>query len=126
MEHITRKEYSDADRKKIEKQFKAKKILVWGIGADEYNTISTREFANEIWDCLETAHEGTKLVMKSKVDMLTCQYENFVMKEGETIFEMNSRFTIVTNELRGLGELIQLCKKVRKILKFLQKPGKER
>lgn len=53
--------------------------------------------------------------------MLTTQYENFYMKEGETIFEMNSRFTSITNELRCLGEPIPLSKHVRKILKVLPK-----
>ena len=57
----------------------------------------------------------------SKVDMLTTQYENFVMKEGETIFEMNSGFTAMTNELRGLGEPIPVHKQVHKILKLLPK-----
>ncbi|XP_049406323.1 uncharacterized protein LOC125869989 [Solanum stenotomum] len=118
----TRKDYNEADRKKIEKNYKAKKILAYGIGADEYNRISACETANEIWDCLQTTHEGTQRVKESKVDMLTTQYENFIMKEGETIFEMNSRFTSITNELRGLGKPIPVRKQIRKILKC-GKPG---
>jgi len=51
--------------------------------------------------------------------MLTNQYENFYMKEAETIHEMNTRFTSITNELRCLGEPIQPSKQVRKILKVL-------
>lgn len=53
--------------------------------------------------------------------MLTTQYEPFVMKECETIFEMNSRFTSITNELRFLGESIHVSKKVKKMLKVLPK-----
>ncbi|KAH0689139.1 hypothetical protein KY289_016497 [Solanum tuberosum] len=117
----TRKDYNEAYRKKIEKNYKAKKILVCGIEADEYNRISACETAKEIWDCLQTAHEGTQRVKESKVDMLTTQYENFSMKEGESIFEMNSRFTSITNELRGLGEPIPVRKQIRKILKVLPK-----
>ncbi|XP_070040097.1 uncharacterized protein [Nicotiana tomentosiformis] len=45
----TRKEYNDVDRKAIEKNFQAKKILVCGIGPDEYNRISACQFAKEIW-----------------------------------------------------------------------------
>ena len=33
----TTKEFTEIDRKKYEKNYKAKKILVCGIGADEYN-----------------------------------------------------------------------------------------
>jgi len=43
------------------------------------------------------------------------------MKEGETIFEMNSRFTAITSELRCISEPIPLSKQVRKILKVLPK-----
>ncbi|XP_015167052.1 uncharacterized protein [Solanum tuberosum] len=42
-------------------------------------------------------------------------------KEGETIFEMNPRFTSIINELRYLGEPIPLREQVRKILKVLPK-----
>ncbi|XP_009802253.1 uncharacterized protein [Nicotiana sylvestris] len=55
----TRKEYNGADRKAIEKNFKAKKILVCGIGPDEYNRISACESAKKISEDLQTAHEGT-------------------------------------------------------------------
>ncbi|XP_016447555.1 uncharacterized protein LOC107772570 [Nicotiana tabacum] len=44
-----RNEYNDADRKAIEKNFREKKILVCGIGLDEYNCISVCQSAKEIW-----------------------------------------------------------------------------
>ncbi|XP_075101076.1 uncharacterized protein LOC142176738 [Nicotiana tabacum] len=44
----TRKEYNDADRKAIEKNFRAKKILVCSIGPDEYNRFSACQSAKEI------------------------------------------------------------------------------
>ncbi|KAH0716726.1 hypothetical protein KY285_012757 [Solanum tuberosum] len=62
-------------------------------------------------------HEGTTQVKESKVDMLTTQYENFSIKEGETIHEMNTRFTSIINELRCLGEPIHPSKQVQKILR---------
>ncbi|XP_070032981.1 uncharacterized protein [Nicotiana tomentosiformis] len=51
-----RKEYSDTDRKSIEKNFRAKKILVFGIGLDKYNRISVCQYAKEILEALQTAH----------------------------------------------------------------------
>ncbi|XP_049406067.1 uncharacterized protein LOC125869654 [Solanum stenotomum] len=117
----TREEYNETDKKKIEKNYKPKKILVCGIGSDEYNKISACETTKEIWDCLKTSHEGTTQVKESKVYMFTTQYENFCIKEGETIHEINSRFTSITNELRWLGEPISPSKQVQKILKVLPK-----
>ncbi|XP_060182368.1 uncharacterized protein LOC132612038 [Lycium barbarum] len=56
------KEYNEADRKRIEKNYKAKKILVCGIGPDEYNRVSACSSAKEIWEALQTAHKGTTQV----------------------------------------------------------------
>ncbi|XP_069153765.1 uncharacterized protein [Solanum lycopersicum] len=116
-----RQKYDEADRKKIEKGFKAKTLLVCGIGPDEYNRVSAYESANEIWDCLKSAHEGTEQVKESKIDMLTSRYENFKMKEGETIHNMFTKLSSITNELRSLGEPISMTKEVRKVLRILPK-----
>nr|XP_009803273.1 PREDICTED: uncharacterized protein LOC104248667 [Nicotiana sylvestris] len=61
------------------------KILVCGIGPNEYNRISTCQSAKEIWEALETTHEETTQVKQSKIDMLTTEYELFRMKDDESI-----------------------------------------
>nr|XP_009592669.1 uncharacterized protein LOC104089462 [Nicotiana tomentosiformis]XP_016500906.1 PREDICTED: uncharacterized protein LOC107819318 [Nicotiana tabacum] len=85
----TRKEFNDADRKAIEKNFRAKKILV-------------------------CAHEGTTQVKQSKIDMLTTEYELFRMKDNEPIQDMHIRFTSIINELHSVGEIIPRNKLSRK------------
>ncbi|XP_033511115.1 uncharacterized protein [Nicotiana tomentosiformis] len=116
----TRKEYHDVDRKTIKKNFKANKILVCGIGPDEYNRVSACESAKEIWKTLKTAHEGTTQVKQFKIDMLT-KYELFKMKEDESIQDMHTHFTSIINELHSHGEVIPTNKLVQKILNVL--PG---
>ncbi|XP_070020495.1 uncharacterized protein [Nicotiana sylvestris] len=118
----TRKEYSDADRKVVEKNFHAKKILVCGIGPDEYNRITACDTAKEIREALQTAREGTTQVKQSKFDMLTIEYELFRMKDDESIQDMHTRFTSIINELHSLGETIPRNKLVRKILSILPSP----
>ncbi|XP_075092420.1 uncharacterized protein LOC142172653 [Nicotiana tabacum] len=86
----TRKEFNDTERKAIEKNFRAKKILVCGISPDEYNMISACQSAKEIWEALQTAHEGTTHVKQSKIDMLTTEYELFRMKDDESIQDMHT------------------------------------
>ncbi|XP_075084874.1 uncharacterized protein LOC142168113 [Nicotiana tabacum] len=112
----TRKEFNDVDRKAIEKNFRAKKILICGIGYDEYNRILECQPAKEIWEALQTAHEGTTHVKQYKIDMLTTEYELFRMKDDEPIQDMHTRFTSIINELHSLGETIPRNKLVRKIL----------
>ncbi|XP_033513297.1 uncharacterized protein [Nicotiana tomentosiformis] len=102
----TRKEFNDDDRKAIEKNFHAKKILVCGIDSDEYNRISICQLAKEIWEALQTAHEGTTQVKQSKIDMLTTEYKLFGIKDDESIQDMHTRFTSIINELHSLGEII--------------------
>ncbi|XP_070035427.1 uncharacterized protein [Nicotiana tomentosiformis] len=114
-----RKAFNDADRKAIEKNFRAKKILVCDIGPNEYNRISSCQSAKEIWEALQITHEGTTQVKQSKIDMLTTEYELFRMKDDESIQDMHTRFTSIINELHSLGEIIPRNKLVRKILSVL-------
>ncbi|XP_075095328.1 uncharacterized protein LOC142173605 [Nicotiana tabacum] len=73
----------------------------------------------EIWEALQTAHEGTTQVKQSKIDMLTIEYELFKMKGDESIQDMHTQFTSIINELHSLGEIIPRNKLVRKILSVL-------
>ncbi|XP_075074554.1 uncharacterized protein LOC142162137 [Nicotiana tabacum] len=115
----TWKEFNDADRKAIKKNFRAEKILVCGIGPDEYNRRSACQSAKEILETLQTAHEGTTQVKQSKIDMLTIEYELFRMLHNESVQEMHTQFTSIINEIHSLDETIPRNKLVRKILSVL-------
>ncbi|XP_004228794.1 uncharacterized protein [Solanum lycopersicum] len=114
-----RKEWNAEDKIGIQNNAKAKKILICGIGPDEYNRISSCQYAKAIWETLQTAHEGTTQVKKSKIDNLNRQYELFRMAEGETIQDMYIRFTSIINEMYSLGEIVPDGKAVRKLLSVL-------
>nr|XP_016457078.1 PREDICTED: uncharacterized protein LOC107780968 [Nicotiana tabacum] len=100
----TRKEYNDADRKAIEKNFRAKKIFICGIGPDEYNRISACQSAKEIWEALQTAHEGTTQVKHSEIDMLTTEYELFKMKEDEKFKRRDAADNVLKKALAAWGD----------------------
>ncbi|XP_070037195.1 uncharacterized protein [Nicotiana tomentosiformis] len=112
----TRADCTADDLRKWEKNDKAKKWLVCGLGPDEYSRIQSCTTAKEIWDTLKVAYEGTAQVKRSRGTLLYSQYENFSMKEGETIQEMYTRFTTLTNELKSLGRTLLEEDKVEKIL----------
>ena len=114
-----RKEWNVEDKLAIQNNAKAKKIQICGIGPDEYNRISSCQDAKTIWETLQTAHEGTTQVKKSKIDNLNRQYELFRMAEGETIQDMHTRFTSIINEMYSLGEIVPNGKAVRKLLSVL-------
>ena len=114
-----RKEWNAKDNLAIQKNAKAKKILICGIGPDEYNRISSCQDAKDIWEAIQTAHEGTTQVMKSKIDNLNRQYVLFLIAEGETIQDMHARFTSIMNGMYSLGEIVSNGKAVRKLLSVL-------
>ncbi|XP_070036115.1 uncharacterized protein [Nicotiana tomentosiformis] len=95
---------------------KDKKWLDCGLGPDEYSKIQSCTTAKKIWDTLQVAHEGTPQVKTSIETLLYSQYENFAMKEGETIQEMYTRFITLTNELNSFGRIIPEEDRVEKIL----------
>nr|XP_016471423.1 PREDICTED: uncharacterized protein LOC107793558 [Nicotiana tabacum] len=83
----TRKEFNDADRKAIEKNFRAKKILVCSIEPDEYNKISACQSAKEIWEALQTDSSS-----KSGEDDKPCNISMMAVEsesaEYDTIFAL--------------------------------------
>ncbi|GAB2270277.1 hypothetical protein Dimus_038833 [Dionaea muscipula] len=55
-------EYTNDDLKKLKKNAKAMRLFLCALGPDEYNRISCKSNAKEIWDTLKIAHEGTNKV----------------------------------------------------------------
>ena len=86
------------------------------LGPNEHNRIMGYKSTKQIWDLLEVTHEGTSEVKRSKIDLLMSRYEPFVMEPRESIQEMFTRFTNITNELVSLGRNIPTDKQDRKIL----------
>jgi len=96
--------YESKDFRMMEKNAKAKKVLYFGLGPEEYTRISECESARDIWNALRVAHEGTNQVKQSRIELLVRKYELFEMNEKETVMEMFTRFTHITNELKSLGK----------------------
>jgi len=68
---------------------------------------------------LRVAHEGTYQVKQSRIKLLIRKYELFEIGDEETVMEMFTRFTHITNELKSLGKSFTTKELVRKILQFL-------
>ena len=93
--------------------------LFCALDKNEFNRVSMATSAYEIWHTLEVTHEGTNKVKESKISVLVHRFELFKMKENETIGEMFTRFTDITNSLIGLGKIYTQVEMVRKILRSL-------
>ncbi|MQM17910.1 hypothetical protein Taro_050894 [Colocasia esculenta] len=115
----SRENWTDDDKKKISLNCKAKSILCCALSKKEFNIISACKSAMEMWEKLRITYEGTYKVKETRIDILVAQYERFQMQPGESITQMYSRFTDITNGLAGLGKNYNMGDMVRKILRSL-------
>ncbi|GAU48747.1 hypothetical protein TSUD_241680 [Trifolium subterraneum] len=88
---------------------------------EEYDRIMECKTAKEIWETLQTHHEGTNSVKETRIDIGVRKFELFEMKEEETIDQMYGRFTRFINELNSLGKSYTTHERIRKILRCLPK-----
>lgn len=71
--------------------------------------------------CVASHPLGESEVKRSRVDTLTQEYELFGMKHGETISDMEKRFTHIVNKLDSLGKTIANEYLINKVLIYLSR-----
>ncbi|KAL5567708.1 hypothetical protein UlMin_024283 [Ulmus minor] len=98
---------------------KALNAIFCGVDDLNFRYIQNCKIAKEAWDKLEVAHEGTEAVKRSKLQMLTSQFESIRMEEEEKVVEFYAKLINITNRSCLLGEEYIESKIVRKILRSL-------
>ncbi|RYR10126.1 hypothetical protein Ahy_B05g078596 [Arachis hypogaea] len=98
---------------------KAINFIHCALNEHDYMKISTCETAKEIWDKLQITYEGTDHVKESKVFMLVHEWENFKMKDEESIEEALERLSKIFNNLSMLGTKYNDKQIVTKVLTSL-------
>ncbi|XP_022849862.1 uncharacterized protein LOC111371947 [Olea europaea var. sylvestris] len=93
--------------------------LFMALSPEEFRRVSMCETGKEVWDILETTHEGTKIVKNSKLQMLASRFEEVRMKDDETFDEFYAKLNDIVNSSFNLGERIPETKIVRKVLRSL-------
>jgi len=74
-----------------------------------------------MWDIPKVTHEGTTDVKRARKHALIQEYEMFRMLKGETIADVQKRFTHIVNHLISLCKIFEREKLNIKILKCLDK-----
>ena len=83
-----REQWDEEEKKLVQYNLKPKNIITFALGMDEYFRVSNCKNAKEMWDTLQVTHEGTTDVKRSRINILTHQYELFRMNQNETIQDM--------------------------------------
>jgi len=80
-----------------------KNILTSSLNMDELFRVSQCKSVKDMLDVLEVTHEGINDVKRARKHVLIQEYELFKMEQGESIAEVQKRFTHIVNHLIGLG-----------------------
>src|SRR4051812_43957600 len=103
-------------KKLMQTNAKAMNALFCALERNEFNRVSNCKTAYEIWHILEVTHEGISRDKESKISVLVHKFELFTMNKGESIKDMYTRLTGLTNSLMGLDKTYSDVELVRKIL----------
>ncbi|XP_068475267.1 uncharacterized protein [Phaseolus vulgaris] len=87
----------------------------------EAERVSQWESSKEMFDTLEVTHEGTNDVKRARKYTLIQEYEMFRMLKGESIADVQKRFTHIVNHLMILGKVFDKKELNMKILKCLDR-----
>jgi len=72
-------------------------------------------------EILRVTHEGTYNVKRACKNSSIKEYKMFHMQQGETIYDVQKRFTHIVNHLMGLGKTFDTNELNIKILKSLNR-----
>ncbi|KAL5564602.1 hypothetical protein UlMin_027766 [Ulmus minor] len=114
-----RSKWTSQEKRDSNMNSKALNALFCGVDDLNFRYIQNCKIAKEAWDKLEVAHEGTEGVKRSKLQMLTSQFESIRMEEDEKVADFNAKLIDITNRSCLLGEEYIESKIVRKILRSL-------
>src|SRR4051812_44307987 len=116
---LTRREMSDGQKKLFRDHHKCRTVLLNAISHAEYEKISNRETAYDIYESLKMTHEGNVQVKETKALALIQKYEAFKMKDDENIETTFSRFKTLTDGLKVLDKGYTKADHVKKIIRSL-------
>ena len=90
-------QWNEEKRRRAQYDCNAKNILTSSLNMDEFFRVSQCKSAKEMWEVLEVTHEGTNDVKRARKHALIQEYELFKMKQGESIADVQKRFTHIVN-----------------------------
>ncbi|KAL6534145.1 hypothetical protein OROHE_013070 [Orobanche hederae] len=114
-----RTEMTSEERKLVNLYNRARDILYQTLDKATMVNIKNCKHAKEIWDTLAVMCEGTELIKENKLTIATQKFDNFKMKTGESIDQVDARFTEIVNEINSLGKTYGNREMALKVLRSL-------
>ncbi|GKD08827.1 hypothetical protein Tco_1188512, partial [Tanacetum coccineum] len=109
----------DDQKKKLGKNNEANMTLYNSIPHKEYERVFMCKTVKEVWHTLIITHQGNLHVKNCKIDLLTQEYEKFLISNEETINSGFTRFNAIVTSLKSLDPDYSSKNHVRKFLPAL-------
>ncbi|GKC14017.1 hypothetical protein Tco_1010799 [Tanacetum coccineum] len=109
----------DDQKKKLGKKNEAKMTLYNTLPSKEYERVFMCKTAKEVWHTLIITHQCNSQVKNFKIDLLTQEYEKFLIYNEETIDSGFTRFNAIVTSLKSLDLDYSSKNHVRKFLRAL-------
>lgn len=110
---------TDSQKKDFQNHHTARTIMLNAISYNEYEKITNRETAHNIFESLKMTHEGNLQVKETKALAPIQKYEPFKMEEEESVEAMFSRFQILIARLRVSDKGYSMSDHVKKVIRSL-------
>jgi hypothetical protein len=114
-------EPSPIDNENVLTNDQAMNVFYDALDINEFNRIKNLTTAHEIWTKLMEIHEGTTIVKNAKLYVCKGKFEQFLMKEDESVSDMFNQLNEIVNELKGLGFNVPDVDFTHKFLRSLPK-----
>ncbi|GJS45487.1 hypothetical protein Tco_0595608 [Tanacetum coccineum] len=88
--------------KLLQKEMKARNILLQGLPKDIYSLINHYSDATDIWDNVKMILEGSELTKEDRELQMYDDFEHFRQHKGETIHDYYVRFAKLINDMRNI------------------------
>ncbi|GJV49503.1 hypothetical protein Tco_1439715 [Tanacetum coccineum] len=109
----------DEQKKQLGKNNEAKMTLYNRLPCKEYERVFMCKTAKEVWHTLIITHQGNSQVKNCKIDLLTQEYDKFLISHEENIDSGFIRFNVVVTSLKSLDPDYSSKNYVRKFLHAL-------
>ena len=86
---------------KYENNNKAVDFLFAALSKSEFDRVSDKQVAHEIWSTLQNFHEGTNAVKIRLFETYRREYDNFMQSPGESIENLFARFLSLVNKMKA-------------------------
>jgi len=83
--------------------------------------VSQCNYVKDMWDMLEATHERINDVKRARKHALIQKYEDFRMKYGKSIVDVQNKFTHIVNHLISLGKAFDKEELIIKVLKCIDR-----